>query len=329
MPRRMITGDICRNEKVASLPDAGRFLFIGIFSNADDDGRLKASPRFLKALIFPYDEDKTSEQVKQLRDQCAALGLIRLYIENGMDYLDLPGWHEHQLIRKDRYNRSQLPSFEDSEVWQPSGNQVATNGCHSIVKSSLVKSNTPLLRKGARKKRATETDSVKKQPVCGDGELVTPNKKQPKSESLPPKEEEESKKQPSAVLEVFAEMRKTLGYSEKVRGGEALPAIEENQAMTADRRDPIPNYGKEGKAIKRMLTRGFTCEEILACWKAKVFHRGGEFISMTWVNEDIGKQEFERRDKAGGQPQRGVRPKPEQERLHPIRRIDGETGEER
>ncbi len=109
---------------------------------------------------------------------------------------------------------------------------------------------TPLLRKGARIKRADPT-----------------------------------------VNEIFSEMRRFLGCPEKVCGGEALPAIEENQAMTAERRaDPIPNYGKEGKAIKRMLTRGFTREEILACWRSKVSQCGGEFVSMTWVNEDIGKK---------------------------------------
>jgi len=54
-------------------------------------------------------------------------------------------------------------------------------------------------------------------------------------------------------------------------------------------KDPIPSYGKEGQAIKRMLARGFTHEEILACWKGKVAERVGDFVSMTWVNEDIGK----------------------------------------
>jgi hypothetical protein len=131
---------------------------------------------------------------------------------------------------------------------------------------------TPLLRKGARKERA--------EPI---------------------------------VNEIFSEMRRFLGYSgDKVCGGEALPALEENQAMTAERRDPIPNYGKEGKAIKRMLTRGFTREEILACWKSKVSQRGGEFVSMVWVNEDIGKKGA----KAGGK-------QPKQERVRPIKYIKG------
>ncbi len=92
-----------------------------------------------------------------------------------------------------------------------------------------------------------------------------------------------SSKTNSGVKGVLDEMKSFL-----VCGGEAVPAIEENSAMTADRRiDPIPNYGKEGKAIKRMLDRGFTREEILACWRSKVSQRGGEFVSMTWVNEDI------------------------------------------
>lgn len=232
MPRRrMIDPQIWRNEKVGSLSDAGRVLFIGIFSQADDDGRLKASPRYLMATIFPYDKDKTAEDVKHLRDQCAELGLIRLYTNSKEEYLDIPGWLEHQQIRKDRYNPSTLPSFEESvnqptPIVKPSVNQVATTDEPNIIKSSLVK--TP---KGARKKRADPT-----------------------------------------VDEIFTEIRSYFGYPDRVK------------------EDPIPSYGKEGQAIKRMLARGFTRKEILACWKGKVSQRGGEFVSMTWVNEDIGKK---------------------------------------
>lgn len=54
--------------------------------------------------------------------------------------------------------------------------------------------------------------------------------------------------------------------------------------------DPVPSPGREAKTIKRMLDRGFTWDEILACWKGKVSQRGGDFVSMVWVNEDIGKK---------------------------------------
>jgi len=53
----MITPEIWFNEKVASLPDAGRLLFIGIFSNADDDGRIKVGSfggqGFSKNIFWP------------------------------------------------------------------------------------------------------------------------------------------------------------------------------------------------------------------------------------------------------------------------------------
>ena len=123
--------------------------------------------------------------------------------------------------------------------------------------------------------------------VEGRGERKNKNPS-PKGEGLSQKK---GRKTDPQVNEILDKMREFLGYTERVRGGEALPAIEENQAMTADRRiDPIPNYGKEGKAIKRMLTRGLTREEMLACWRSKVSQRGGEFVSMVWVNEDIGKK---------------------------------------
>lgn len=132
MPRRrMIDPEIWRNEKVGNLSDAARLLFIGIFSQADDDGRLRASPRFLAANIFPYDKDKTESEVRKYRDECARAGLIRVYTNGKNDYLDIPGWQEHQHIRRDRYIASDLPPFEEGQEVvstdsQPDDNQVTT-----------------------------------------------------------------------------------------------------------------------------------------------------------------------------------------------------------
>lgn len=75
---------------------------------------------------------------------------------------------------------------------------------------------------------------------------------------------------------LIAQMQRYLGFPEKTD------------------KDPIPNPAKEAGFIKKMLARGFTRDDILTCWKSKVDRRGGEFVSMTWVNEDIGKKEFRR-----------------------------------
>ena len=92
----------------------------------------------------------------------------------------------------------------------------------------------------------------------------------------------------SRIKVIMDEMGSYFGFHPKktatdVRGGEPVPALKEIEA-----RDPIPSPGKEGKFISKMLARGFSPEEILGCWKAKVDQRR-EFVSMVWVNEDIGK----------------------------------------
>ena len=84
------------------------------------------------------------------------------------------------------------------------------------------------------------------------------------------------------------------------RKGRAPPDPRVKETLTAMRTefgfpektdiDPIPNYGAEGRHIKRMLTRGFTPETILSVWRGKISKRRGEFVSMHWVNEDIGKE---------------------------------------
>jgi len=68
---------------------------------------------------------------------------------------------------------------------------------------------------------------------------------------------------------IFEIMRRYLGYPEKTE------------------KDPIPNYGVEGKAIKRLLMRGFTAAEVLDYWKKRVDARKG-FVSMVYINQDIG-----------------------------------------
>lgn len=137
MPRRLITSEIFRNEKFGSLTDAGRLFFIGCFSNADDEGRLRGSPKYLKALFFPYDNDKTAENVLEMRNACQKLGLIYVYNINEAEYLYCIGWEEHQVIRKDRRKESNIPAPNMllSTVKQPEDNQVSTS-CQPVDNQS-------------------------------------------------------------------------------------------------------------------------------------------------------------------------------------------------
>jgi hypothetical protein len=83
-------------------------------------------------------------------------------------------------------------------------------------------------------------------------------------------EDSVKKKQVLSHNPYIAAMQSFLGFPEK----------------TAN--DPVPAPAREAAAISRMLKRGFTWDDIFELWKSKVLNRK-EFVSMTWVNEDIGK----------------------------------------
>ena len=122
--RRMIHTSIWASEQFATLSKTGRLLFIGIITHSDDEGRFKASSALIRAEIFPYD-DMSSEAIEKEINNVADSGLIVLYEVNGQRYGYLPTWETYQTLRKDRVKSSSIPT---PTGWQPSDNQVATNG---------------------------------------------------------------------------------------------------------------------------------------------------------------------------------------------------------
>lgn len=86
-----------------------RQLFIGSFSCADDEGRIKASPTYLKSTIFPADAHSL-EEIKLWRDAAKDLGLCQIYSVNSIEYMFLPTFLDHQYMTK-RF-KSKLPPPE-------------------------------------------------------------------------------------------------------------------------------------------------------------------------------------------------------------------------
>jgi hypothetical protein len=118
---RTIKPDIWGSEQLGSVSRAARLLFIGLITQADDEGRLKGSPRRLKATIFPYDDDIDADHIEGWLEQLSNTGLIVRYgdnppikattpPENGGQppLIYLPGWQAHQVINKP--SKSKLPS---------------------------------------------------------------------------------------------------------------------------------------------------------------------------------------------------------------------------
>lgn len=118
----MINSELFRNVELGECLPLDRLLYIGTIVNADDEGRLRANPKYLRATIFPFDLIK-DEDILAMRGRLAERRLITVYQVEGMEYLQHPKWEKWQILRKDRMKPSDCPSPD---------NQVSTNGQPSV-----------------------------------------------------------------------------------------------------------------------------------------------------------------------------------------------------
>lgn len=113
MPRiRTLKPEHKQHRKIGPLSDREYRVWVGLVTEADDDGRLVADPAQLRALLFPYHPRVQVAHLEAALSALARSGLIRLYTVNGTRYADLPSWHDHQSINK--RVASKLPPYNDS-----------------------------------------------------------------------------------------------------------------------------------------------------------------------------------------------------------------------
>lgn len=66
--KRMISPELWDNQSFGELSMLAKVLFIGMISQADDDGKGVLSPQLLKSKIFPYDELRVADVDKALKE---------------------------------------------------------------------------------------------------------------------------------------------------------------------------------------------------------------------------------------------------------------------
>lgn len=93
---RTIKPEFWTSEQIMECSPNARLLFIGLWNFCDDAGIHPASPKTLKAEIFPSDDISASE-VEGLVGELIAQGLLEKYEVAGHHYWAVTGWH-HQRI---------------------------------------------------------------------------------------------------------------------------------------------------------------------------------------------------------------------------------------
>lgn len=108
MPRiRSLQPDLWEDEALGACSPLAMLLFVGLITQADDSGRLRAHPARLRSALFPYREDVTARKVSEALAELAAAQVIQLYDAAGQQFAYLCSWLKHQRI--DRPSPSRLP----------------------------------------------------------------------------------------------------------------------------------------------------------------------------------------------------------------------------
>lgn len=111
MPRiRSIKPDIWDDDAIAAVSREARLLFVGLITQADDDGRLSGDPRWLRSKIYPYDDGLEPSSIEGWLDELNRAELIQRYAHADRPCIALPAWEGNQKVDKRWYKASKLPA---------------------------------------------------------------------------------------------------------------------------------------------------------------------------------------------------------------------------
>lgn len=131
-----------KNEDLAELDFATRLCFIGLWTEADREGRLEDRPKRLKMNIFPGD----NVDMDKMLDDLARYDFIRRYQVDDMRLIRITKWHLHQSPHHTE-KQSILPDEPEQplfngEVTVNTRNQDGENPPDSLIPDSLIHSLT-------------------------------------------------------------------------------------------------------------------------------------------------------------------------------------------
>jgi hypothetical protein len=90
---RTIKPEFFKNEELATLSPFTRLLFVGLWTQADREGRLEYRPRRLKAELFPYDDGL---DIEEMLAELVAKGFLVRYEVEEVWYLAVLTFGKHQ-----------------------------------------------------------------------------------------------------------------------------------------------------------------------------------------------------------------------------------------
>lgn len=106
MGNRILKETVCTSASIEGLSWFDEVCFYRLLVQCDDFGRMDARAAILRSRLFPLKETVTEEELQDSLKHLEQAGLIGLYENDKMPYLQVLGWKTHQ---KMRYHRAKYP----------------------------------------------------------------------------------------------------------------------------------------------------------------------------------------------------------------------------
>lgn len=109
---RTIKPEFPQSESIGRVSREARLCFILLWTQADDDGRLRGNSRMLASLLYPYDDD-AKRYIDGWLTELASQGCIIRYEIDGDSYIEICKWLIHQKIDKPTKSKIPPPPCQD------------------------------------------------------------------------------------------------------------------------------------------------------------------------------------------------------------------------
>lgn len=110
----MIDPSIWQSEDFSKLSTLAKLVFIGLFSLADDEGRGRCNPVYLKSTLFPYEEGIRSTDIDKTLSEISSNMSVIFYSCDGSSYYSLYNWNTWQKI--DKPSQSKIPEYDEKTM---------------------------------------------------------------------------------------------------------------------------------------------------------------------------------------------------------------------
>jgi len=114
---RSIKPEFWVSEQVADCSPNARLTFVGLWNFSDDNGVHPASPKKLKAELYPMDDITSAEVAKWIQELINA-GLVASFEADGATFWHVTGWARHQKIDRPSFKFPAPPDHAVSSTTQ-------------------------------------------------------------------------------------------------------------------------------------------------------------------------------------------------------------------